>query len=83
MLLLLLLSSQTACGQLQELRDGLDVPVCSMRFAVTEVCDQLRQFAFHIESAAIPLNESACHESMPKVLEARTRTDSSLRKSCP
>src|SRR5258707_6482856 len=65
----LLWAFQPACRQLQQLRDGLDVPVRLVHMHVPEVGGQLGDLPFDIDARSIPPEERADGKAMPHVVE--------------
>src|SRR5271163_5099585 len=59
-------------GELQQLRDRLDVPVSELRLGVPQIGAELKHLALRIEAAPIPVHDRAHREGMAQVVDART-----------
>ena len=52
-------------GEVEEFRDGFNVPVGAADVDMTKVGNELWQLPRHIQSGPIPFDESSCGKTMP------------------
>src|SRR5262249_37909644 len=56
--------------ELQELGNGLDVPVGELRLRVAEIGAELDHLPIRIEALAVPADDRAHREGVPQVMDA-------------